>query len=141
MSDVLQSPHDRNVLPYSRPETPYVRSQIGFVGLGAMGYFMARNLARARSGHGAHSSPLIVWNRTVVKSEKLQSELGVDEVHIAQSPAEVATKCDVIITNLSNDEVVRAVYEEYSKALSVRSLLAWFIYHRSNWAFVPSPLF
>jgi|ERR1700722_135587 len=116
-SAILQ---DRNVLPYSRPETPGVRiPKIGFVGLGAMGYFMARNLARHRPSHPASLPPLLVWNRTTAKSVKLQQDVGKDHVHIAQSLIQVAQECDIIITNLANDEVVKGIYEEYSKALNV----------------------
>ena len=122
MAETLSAHLDHSALPYSRPDTPHVHQQIGFVGLGAMGYLMARNLAKSRSSRSLEAPPLLVWNRTIPKSEKLQAELGEHEVRIAQSPAEVATMCDVIVTNLANDEAVKYVYEEYSQALAVRDL-------------------
>lgn len=85
-----------------------------------MGYFMARNLAKARAAHPEASPPLLVFNRTVSKCEQLAKELGGDgQVRIAQSVAEFVIECDVIITNLANDAVVKSVYEAFSTALTV----------------------
>ncbi|EGO21860.1 hypothetical protein SERLADRAFT_351200 [Serpula lacrymans var. lacrymans S7.9] len=106
-----------DAVPFSRPATPGIQSlQIGWYGLGAMGYFMARNLANSRKSQ-ASSSPVIVYNRSSAKSEKLAKELG-SAVKIAQSPAQLATECDVVFTNLASDGVVKAVYEDFAKALA-----------------------
>jgi len=106
-------------MPFSRPATPGPHHcTVGWVGLGAMGYFMARNLARYRGTHHPGSAPVVVYNRTVSKSEKLQKELGEDKIKVAQTPGELALECDVIITNLANDDVVRTVYQQYAKALA-----------------------
>jgi 3-hydroxyisobutyrate dehydrogenase-like beta-hydroxyacid dehydrogenase len=99
--------------------TPGTLPQIGFVGLGAMGYFMARNLSTKRSPSSAAPPPLLVWNRSKSKAEKLQQELGKSHIRIAQNLAQIATECDVVITNLANDKVVKSIYEEYSKVLTV----------------------
>jgi 3-hydroxyisobutyrate dehydrogenase-like beta-hydroxyacid dehydrogenase len=111
--------HEHNDPPFSRPMTPGTPHQIGFVGLGSMGYFMARNLATKRSPSSTTQPPLFVWNRSKSKAEKLQQELGKSHIRIAQNLAQIATECDVVITNLANDEVVKSVYEEYSKVLTV----------------------
>lgn len=110
-----------NHLPFSRPPTPHTHpTQIGFYGLGAMGYLMARNLAKARAGHLAGSPPLLVYNRTTSKSEKLSKELGGEsKVRVAQSVADLVNECDIIITNLANDAAVKSVYDEFNKTLSV----------------------
>ncbi|KAF4604832.1 hypothetical protein EYR40_003614 [Pleurotus pulmonarius] len=114
MSDLLQRALHSHV-PYSRPSTPIAHEhQIGFVGLGAMGYMMTRNLANARE---AGSVPILVWNRSVSKSEALQKELGEGKIRIAQNVEQIARECDVIITNLANDEVVREIYQKFSDAL------------------------
>lgn len=73
---------------------------------------MARNLASS-SDH-----PLLVFNRTVAKSEKLAKENN-GKVHVAQSIAEIVEKCDVVFTMLANDEVVKAVYADISHTLEV----------------------
>jgi len=96
-----------------------------------MGYPMAHNLARARASHATGSPPVLVWNRSLSKSEMLLSELGPDNVRVAESPAQVATMCDVIVTNLANDEIVKAIYEEYSNALTVRGLFTLLLFYCS----------
>lgn len=118
-SNLLQTPAPHaGTIPFSRPPTPGLHPlQIGFCGLGAMGYFMARNLANSRK---SQSPPLIVYNRTVAKSQKLLAELGASAVKIADTLGQLATECDVIFTCLVNDEVVTSVYNEFAKALVVR---------------------
>lgn len=107
--------------PFSRPGTPHKEPHhIGFVGLGAMGHFMARNLANNRQSHPTGSPPLLVYNRTVSKAEDLVKEVGGEsKVRIAQSPGEIAVECDIIVTNLGSDEAVRLIYQEFAKALTV----------------------
>lgn len=110
-------------LPYSRPATPglHAQVQIGWIGLGAMGYCMARNLANHRGTHLEHQPPLLVWNRSKEKSERLLRELGDRKVAIAQSVVDLATKCDIIMFSLSNDDVIRSVYKELAATLQARS--------------------
>lgn len=82
-----------------------LKIRVGVIGLGAMGAPMALNL---------HKAGLLtaVWNRTVSKAEEVQKETGI---RIAESPAELASLCDVIITCVSADndlkEVVHAMFE------------------------------
>ncbi|KAJ8084540.1 hypothetical protein PM082_003313 [Marasmius tenuissimus] len=114
MSSLLQAD-----VPYSRPATPGAHaSQVGFVGLGAMGYFMARNLATRRPQAAATPNPpLMVWNRSKEKAEKLAKEVGEDRVQIAQSLEQVAVECDIIICCLANDAIVKSTYEIFAQAL------------------------
>ncbi|KAF9654128.1 NAD-binding protein [Thelephora ganbajun] len=113
MSDVLLSPKDKkDTLPYSRPATPDHGHRVGVYGLGAIGYHVAKNLANSLS-----SLPLVVYNRTVAKSEKLAKELGPNKVSIVQSPAELVDSCDIIFTILANDEVVKSAYKQFYQAL------------------------
>jgi 3-hydroxyisobutyrate dehydrogenase-like beta-hydroxyacid dehydrogenase len=126
MSDQHLAPHaDHSIdVPFSRPSTPGgsrhgENHQIGWVGLGAMGYFMARNLAINRQSHPAGSPPVVVQNRTVAKAEKLVKEVGANRARVAQTPGEVARDCDIIITNLASDEAVRSIYQEFAQALTV----------------------
>ncbi|SDS18740.1 3-hydroxyisobutyrate dehydrogenase [Paenibacillaceae bacterium GAS479] len=72
---------------------------IAFIGLGTMGEPMAANLLRK-------GFPVTVWNRTPGKAEELKA-LGAKE---ASSPAEAVQEADVVITMLSNDDVVRELY-------------------------------
>ncbi|KAI0714813.1 NAD-P-binding protein [Earliella scabrosa] len=105
--------------PFSRPTTPGGGhpTQIGFVGLGAMGYPMARNLAKWRQQHVQNNLPLLVWNRTKAKADDLLKELGDDSIAIAESVEQIAVDADIIFTNLSNDDVVRSVYQTFAKVL------------------------
>jgi 2-hydroxy-3-oxopropionate reductase len=72
---------------------------IGFIGLGIMGRPMALNLLRA--GHS-----LVVHNRTRAKEEELVSA----GASAADSPREVASQCDVLITMLPDSPDVEQVY-------------------------------
>jgi 3-hydroxyisobutyrate dehydrogenase len=72
----------------------------GFVGLGAMGRGMARNLHKAGLLRG-------VWNRTAARALELASE---SNVAAAESPAALADACDVIVMCVSADaDVLDAV--------------------------------
>jgi len=65
----------------------------GFIGLGAMGAHMARNLDRAGLLAG-------VWNRTRDKATALAA--GTPVV-VADNPADLARLCDVVVTCVSAD--------------------------------------
>jgi 3-hydroxyisobutyrate dehydrogenase-like beta-hydroxyacid dehydrogenase len=84
-----------------------IPKQVGFVGLGNMGFFMAKNLAQHLPA--LQFPPLLVFNRTQTRSQKLVSELDANLIVIARDIEEIASKCDIVITNLLNDTVVREV--------------------------------
>jgi 3-hydroxyisobutyrate dehydrogenase-like beta-hydroxyacid dehydrogenase len=109
-------------LPYSRPQTPGqpTHVQLGWIGLGAMGYLIARNLANYRADHLESQTPLLVWTRSKDKSEKLQHELGEHKIAIAQSVVDIATSSDIILVSLSGDDVVKSVYNEIAAALQAQ---------------------
>ena len=67
--------------------------KVGFIGLGAMGGAMARNLAAA--GHEVHA-----WNRS--------GDPGIDGVAMVSSPAEVF-QAKAVLTMLSDDPAIREV--------------------------------
>ena len=71
----------------------------GFVGLGAMGAHMARNL---------HTAGLLagVWNRSGAKAEALAAELGVPAF---TDLAALAAACEAVVVCVSADADVRAV--------------------------------
>jgi 3-hydroxyisobutyrate dehydrogenase-like beta-hydroxyacid dehydrogenase len=71
--------------------------KVGFVGLGAMGSAMARNLLKA--GH-----EVTVYNRTRVRAE----ELARNGAKVASSPAETASG-EVVITMLADDHALEEV--------------------------------
>ncbi|MGH8453753.1 MAG: NAD(P)-dependent oxidoreductase [Nevskiales bacterium] len=73
--------------------------KVGFIGLGAMGLSMARNLAK----QGLLAA---VWNRSVEKANSLAVETGCV---VAADPTEVARICEVIVICVSADADVKAM--------------------------------
>ena len=91
-----------------------MEKKIGFIGLGSMGLNMAKNLIN----EGYH---LRVYNRTMSKAD----ELGIGSITKCSSPAEAADGVDVIITMLSEDEVLKETVlgaEGILKKLPIKSL-------------------
>lgn len=71
---------------------------IGFIGLGIMGRGMAANILKA-------GFPLTVWNRTVERTRPL-AEAGAE---VAADPADLAARCGIIITCVSDTPDVQQV--------------------------------
>jgi 3-hydroxyisobutyrate dehydrogenase len=87
--------------------------RVGFVGLGAMGANMARNLHRA----GLLTS---VWNRTAAKAKSLAAELG------SQAPetlAAMAASVDAVVVCVSADDDVTDVVRALAPGLKKGSLV------------------
>lgn len=82
--------------------------QTGFVGLGAMGVHMARNL---------HTAGLLtgVWNRTSHKAVALAAEL---KCHAFTSLEELAGNCEAVVICVSADDDLRAVVRGLDPGLS-----------------------
>lgn len=74
------------------------KPSVGFIGLGIMGQPMAVNLVKA-------GYQLVVFNRTHEKAEALEGEM----VEIATSVAEVASKCRIVITIVTDSAAVEEV--------------------------------
>ena len=71
---------------------------VGFIGLGIMGLPMASNLVKA-------GYRLVVFNRTREKAEAMAGEF----VQVASSPAEVASRCQMMITIVTDSAAVEDV--------------------------------
>ncbi len=77
--------------------------QVGFIGLGIMGQPMARNLLRA-------GFTLVVATRTPGKAAAFAAEnAALGRVQAAETPAQVAAACDLIITMVTDTPDVVAV--------------------------------
>lgn len=76
-------------------------ASVGFVGLGAMGWGMARNLHK----HGLLAA---VWNRTPTKAQAFSSETGVEAARDLQA---LAARCDIIVSCISADDDVLGVVD------------------------------
>ncbi len=79
----------------------------GFIGLGAMGQHMARNLDRAGLLAG-------VWNRTASKSTRFAAETGG---RVFATPAELAAACPVVVVCVSADGDLLAVVDSLRAGL------------------------
>jgi 3-hydroxyisobutyrate dehydrogenase len=85
----------------------------GFVGLGAMGAFMARNLHRA-------GLLVAVWNRTADKARALAAELNVEA---PASLAQLAAQCEAVVSCVSADADVLEVTRSLAPAFKSGALL------------------
>jgi 3-hydroxyisobutyrate dehydrogenase len=85
----------------------------GFVGLGAMGTHMARNLHRA----GLLTA---VWNRSSGKAQSLAAELGVEA---PATLAELAAACEAVVSCVSADADVLEVTRGLAPALRQGALV------------------
>ena len=85
----------------------------GFIGLGAMGQHMARNLHRAGLLAGT-------WNRTAARSAAFAGETGTTAF---ESPAALASACDAVFTCVSADTDLLAVIDALRPALRKGSLV------------------
>ena len=75
-----------------------MKPEIGFIGLGAMGFPIAANLAAA-------GFPLTVWNRTASKAEPLEAS----GARIATSAQEAASARAVVITMVADDAALESL--------------------------------
>jgi 3-hydroxyisobutyrate dehydrogenase-like beta-hydroxyacid dehydrogenase len=74
-------------------------AKLGFLGLGLMGYPMARNLARA--GH-----QVAVWSNTATKAQQLASE---EKAVACSAPKQVAEQSDYVFACVGNTEMSEQV--------------------------------
>jgi 3-hydroxyisobutyrate dehydrogenase-like beta-hydroxyacid dehydrogenase len=72
------------------------------IGTGRMGGAMAATITRA-------GFATVLWNRDASKAERVAESLSVP---VATSAAEAASKADVVLTSLADDEAVERVYLE-----------------------------
>lgn len=75
-----------------------MKTKVGLIGLGIMGRAMAKNLIKA-------GFPLVVWNRTPSRTE----EFVANGVPVANSPRELASQAEVIISVVSDSADVGEV--------------------------------
>ncbi|KAG5661295.1 hypothetical protein KAF25_005417 [Fusarium avenaceum] len=95
----------------SKIEEPAVKSY-GFIGLGIMGYGMAKNL---RSKLPEQSDLIVCELNQARRGEFVQTAPG--RVQVAKTPLEVVHKSDIIITMLPRGEHVRQVFTDSETGL------------------------
>merc|ERR1712216_836272 len=82
--------------------------QVAFVGLGAMGWGIASNLAMAAAA-GEIASPVLVWNRTRVKSEQHAAKFGTSCVARLADTAQADVMVTCLPTSLQVAEIAAEV--------------------------------
>ena len=84
--------------------------RLAWIGLGNMGRGMVKNIVEK----GQFSGPLVIYNRTSARSEKLASELPKDKAKVATTIPEAIKDADIIFTCVGDD---KAIEETISAAL------------------------
>lgn len=87
-----------------------IQAHVGFIGLGAMGLPMARNVA-AQLDNGFD---LFVYDIHAPAVERATTEFGAKSV---KNPADMAASCDIVISMLPNDKVLEHVVEDRKTGL------------------------
>ena len=85
----------------------------GVIGLGAMGSGMALNLHKAGRLHG-------VWNRTRSKAERIAVQTGVI---LFESPAGLASECELVILCVSRDADVLVMVEQVALSVAAGTIV------------------
>lgn len=86
----------------------------GVIGLGAMGGYMALNFYYTEFLHR-------IWNRTPDKARAIADKTGV---RIANSPAELAGECELIVTCVSRDADVLEIVNAIATAIKPDAVVA-----------------
>ncbi|HET9902340.1 MAG TPA: NAD(P)-dependent oxidoreductase [Xanthobacteraceae bacterium] len=107
-------------------------AKVAFLGLGVMGYPMARHL-KQKGGH-----EVTVYNRTTAKAEKWVSENGG---RLARTPREAASGQDFVMMCVGNDNDVREVTLGEHGAFAGMTPGALFIDHTTASAGIARELF
>jgi 3-hydroxyisobutyrate dehydrogenase len=87
--------------------------EAGVIGLGAMGAPMARHLANT-------GILKMVWNRTTAKAVSLAEETGAA---VADSPAQLAAECNIVLTCVSADHDLLDVIGQILPAIQAGSVV------------------
>ncbi|KAI9479777.1 hypothetical protein LPJ78_003398 [Coemansia sp. RSA 989] len=88
--------------PRQQYSTSAANKAIGFIGLGQMGFHMAKHL------QSQSQAPFIVYDANIEAMERFQQQ--VPAVTAAACPADLASKASVIVTALPESSHVQAVY-------------------------------
>jgi len=94
------------------------RKTVAFIGLGAMGRGIAANLATAAATSDEITPPVLVWNRTVSKSDLHAAEFGTRRARTLSD----LSQADFIISCLPTSVEVAAVVEELAPELKSGSI-------------------
>ena len=115
-------------MPYSAPGTPTTGPKVlGFIGLGNMGFPIAKNIALHHAQHHPGLLTLVVWNRSIEKAHKFVEEVeeqqaangGMLHCRVADSVEELASEADFIVTSMGTDVAMLALADQIAAAIKV----------------------
>ena len=81
--------------------------RLAWIGLGNMGRGMIKNIVEK----GKYTSPLLIYNRTTSRAEKLASTLPSDKVKVSTSIEECVKESDIIFTCVGDDAAITSTIE------------------------------
>ena len=93
--------------------------RLAWIGLGNMGRGMIKNIVEK----GSYSSPLLIYNRTKARAEKLASSLPSDKVQVAESTEECVKGADIIFTCVGDDAAITSTIDTAVKAPEAKGKL------------------
>lgn len=103
------NPHHQSPFTYNLTMSS---PRIAWIGLGNMGRGMVKNLVEK----GQYTAPLLIYNRTAARTEKLISTLPQGKAKAITSIADAVKGADIIFACVANDQ---AINETISAALQV----------------------
>ena len=105
-------------------------AKLAFLGLGVMGYPMARHLVN-------NENEVVVYNRTQAKAEQFSSEYGAK---IAFSPADAAENADIVFACVGDDQDIKDITVSENGAFSTMKPKSFFVDHTTTSAAIAREL-
>ena len=105
-------------------------AKLAFLGLGVMGYPMARHLV-------INENEVVVYNRTQAKAEQFSSEYGAK---IAFSPADAAENADIVFACVGDDQDIKDITVAENGAFSTMKPKSFFVDHTTTSAAIAREL-
>ncbi len=105
-------------------------AKLAFLGLGVMGYPMARHLV-------INENEVVVYNRTQAKAEQFSSEYGAK---IAFSPADAAKNADIVFACVGDDQDIKDITVSENGAFSTMKPKSLFVDHTTTSAAIACEL-
>lgn len=93
--------------------------RLAWIGLGNMGRGMIKNIVEK----GTYTSPLLIYNRTLARAEKLASSLPSNKVKVASSIEDCVKEADIIFTCVGDDKAIIETIDTALKAPEAKEKL------------------
>lgn len=87
-------------------------SRLAWIGLGNMGRGMVKNLVEK----GSYASPVLIYNRTTARAEKLASTLPSGKTKVVSSIGDAVKEADIIFTCVGDDAAIEETIDSALKS-------------------------